>query len=111
MKRFSLHGGYSFVELLVVTTIVLILASAVQPLARVTIQRQKEVELRRVLREMRNAIDRFKDAADQGLIPPTEQRRLPAGTRHPGGGRLGGERCVGPQAQVPAAYSHRPDDR
>jgi general secretion pathway protein G len=66
------HGGYSFVELLVVTTIILILASAVQPLARVTVQRQKEVELRRVLREMRDAIDQFKDAADLGNIPPTE---------------------------------------
>jgi len=46
----------------------LILASAILPLARVTIQRQREVELHRVLREMRNAIDRYKDAADQGLI-------------------------------------------
>jgi general secretion pathway protein G len=66
------QGGYSFVELLVVTTIILILAAAVQPLAQVTIQRQKEVELRRSLREMRDAIDRFKDAADLGNIPPTE---------------------------------------
>ncbi|HQZ39515.1 MAG TPA: type II secretion system protein [Vicinamibacterales bacterium] len=72
MPRFTRADGYSFVELLVVTTIVLILASAVQPLARVTIQRQKEVELRRVLREMRDAIDKFKDAADQGMIPTTE---------------------------------------
>jgi general secretion pathway protein G len=67
-----LEAGYTFVELLVVTTIVIILAAAVQPLAKVTIQRQKEVELRRVLREMRDAIDKFKDAADQGLIPTTE---------------------------------------
>ena len=65
-------GGYSFVELLVVTTIILILASAVQPLARVTIQRQKESELRRALRDMRDAIDKFKDAADQGMIPSTD---------------------------------------
>lgn len=64
--------GFSFVELLVVTTIVLILASAVQPLARVTIQRTREAELRRVLREMRTAIDKFKDAADAGMIPTTE---------------------------------------
>lgn len=71
-RRRTTEGGYSFVELLVVTTIILILASAVQPLARVTIQRQREVELRRVLREMRDAIDRFKDAADQGMIPSTE---------------------------------------
>ena len=65
-------GGYSFVELLVVTTIILILASAVQPLVRVTIQRQKESDLRRALRDMRDAIDKFKDAADQGMIPSTE---------------------------------------
>ncbi len=38
------------------------------PLAKVTIQRQKEVELRRVLREMRTAIDKYKDAVDAGLI-------------------------------------------
>ena len=64
--------GFSFIELLVVTTIVLILASAVQPLARVTVQRTREAELRRVLREMRTAIDKFKDAADAGMIPTTE---------------------------------------
>jgi general secretion pathway protein G len=72
LRRLGRNDGYSFVELLVVTTIILILASAVQPLARVTIQRQKESELRRVLRDMRDAIDKFKDAADQGMIPPTE---------------------------------------
>jgi general secretion pathway protein G len=66
--------GYTFVELLIVTTIILILASAVQPLAKVTIQRAREAELRRVLREMRTAIDKFKDAADMGIIPQTELR-------------------------------------
>jgi general secretion pathway protein G len=65
-------GGYSFIELLIVVTIVLILASAVQPLAKVAITRQKESELRRVLREMRTAIDKYKDAADAQMIPPTE---------------------------------------
>jgi general secretion pathway protein G len=72
LSRVTRADGYSFVELLVVTTIILILASAVQPLARVTIQRQKESELRRALRDMRDAIDKFKDAADQGMIPSTE---------------------------------------
>jgi general secretion pathway protein G len=66
------EGGYSFIELLIVTTIVLILASAVQPLAKVAITRQKEAELRRNLRELRTAIDKYKDAADAQLIPPTE---------------------------------------
>ncbi len=65
-------SGYSFVELLVVGAIVLILASAAMPLARVTVQRQKEVELRRVLREVRTAIDKFKDAVDTGQIGSTD---------------------------------------
>jgi len=64
--------GYSFVELLVVTTIILVLASAIMPLAKVTRQRQREIELRRDLREIRTAIDRFKDAADLQMISNLE---------------------------------------
>lgn len=64
--------GYTFIELLIVTSILLILASAVMPLAQVTSQRQREGELRRALRDMRTAIDRFKDAVDQGQIAATE---------------------------------------
>lgn len=60
--------GFSFIELVVVSAILLILSAAVLPLAKVTIQRQREVELRRALREMRTAIDRYKDAVDQGMI-------------------------------------------
>jgi len=66
------QGGYTFVELLVVTTIIMILASAIMPLARVSAQRTREAELRRVLREMRTAIDKYKDAADTGQIGATE---------------------------------------
>src|ERR671913_1954939 len=64
--------GYSFIELLIVTAIMFILASAVMPLAQVTAQRQREVELRAALRQMRTAIDKFKDAVDQGRIASTE---------------------------------------
>ena len=60
--------GYTFIELLVVATIIMILASAIMPLARVTATRTREVELRRNLREIRTAIDKFKDAADLGQI-------------------------------------------
>jgi general secretion pathway protein G len=70
--KLACEKGFSFVELIIVTTIVLILASAVQPLAKVTITRQKEADLRRALREMRTAIDKFKDAADAQMIPPME---------------------------------------
>jgi general secretion pathway protein G len=68
----STERGFTFIELLVVTTILLVLAATVTPLAQVTVQRQREVELRRALREMRTAVDKFKDAVDQGLIPSTE---------------------------------------
>ena len=64
--------GYTFVELLVVVTILLVLASAVLPLAQVTAQRQREAVLRRDLRDMRTAIDKFKDAVDTGQIGSTE---------------------------------------
>ena len=62
------ESGYTFIELLVVSAIILILASAIMPLARVTAQRQRELELRRALREIRTAIDKYKDAADLGQI-------------------------------------------
>lgn len=64
--------GYTFIELLIVTTILLILASAVMPLAQVTSKRQREAELRRNLRQMRTAIDRFKDAVDRGQIAASD---------------------------------------
>jgi len=64
--------GFTFVELLVVTALVGILASVVMPLARVAMQRQREIELRRTLREMRTAIDHYKDAADQNMLAATE---------------------------------------
>jgi general secretion pathway protein G len=47
---------------------VLILASAIMPLAKVTSARMREAELHRALREMRTAIDKYKDAADLGNI-------------------------------------------
>jgi general secretion pathway protein G len=64
--------GYTFIELIIVTAILLILASAVMPLAQVTSQRQREAELRRALREMRTAIDKFKNEADAMNIAPSE---------------------------------------
>ncbi|MDA1092730.1 MAG: type II secretion system protein [Acidobacteria bacterium] len=60
--RIRTAPGFSFVELLVVSTMLAILASAVLPLTKVTMQRQREAELRRGLRDLRTAIDRYKDA-------------------------------------------------
>ena len=77
----STERGFTFIELVVVTTILLVLASTVMPLAQVTMQRQREAELHRALREMRTALDKFKDAVDQGLIPQTELK--PANEGYP----------------------------
>ena len=66
------NGGYTFIELLIVSTMLLVLASAIMPLTKVTMQRMREAELRRDLREMRTAIDKFKDAADLGQIGATD---------------------------------------
>ena len=60
--------GFTFLELVVATTIMIILASAVIPLARFAVRREKERELRNDLWEMRDAIDRYKDAADRGMF-------------------------------------------
>ena len=64
--------GFTFVELLVATAVMIVLASAALPLVRVSMKRQKEVELKRALREMRTAIDQFKDWADANRISSTE---------------------------------------
>jgi len=60
--------GFTLVELIVATTILIILTSLAIPLARVTIKREREHELRHDLWEMRDAIDRYKDAADRGAF-------------------------------------------
>jgi general secretion pathway protein G len=66
--------GFTFIELLVVSTMMIILASALVPMSRVMVQRQKEAELRRSLRDIRNAIDKYKDAVDAGQISSLDIR-------------------------------------
>ncbi len=60
--------GMTLLELIIAASILLILASAALPVNRMAIKRQKEFELREALRELRSAIDRYKDAADKNLI-------------------------------------------
>src|ERR1700746_2105614 len=60
--------GFTLIELIVATAILSILTMMALPLARVTIQREKEKELRTALWEMRDAIDRYKDAADRQMF-------------------------------------------
>jgi general secretion pathway protein G len=60
--------GLTFVELIVTVTILSILAMAAVPVARFQVKRQNERELRRDLWMMRDAIDKYKDAADRGAF-------------------------------------------
>jgi len=64
--------GVTYLELIATATIMLILASAILPMGRVAVQRQREIELRRELRIMRRAIDQYKQAVDQGQIGGTD---------------------------------------
>lgn len=63
--------GLTLIELLVAMLILSILAAAALPYAEVTVQRQREIELRRALRTVRTAIDRFHDDWQSGRIPKT----------------------------------------
>ncbi|HEY3175315.1 MAG TPA: type II secretion system protein [Candidatus Polarisedimenticolia bacterium] len=62
--------GITYLEVMITITILLILAAAAMPVARTAIKRERELELRSALREMRNAIDLYKKYSDQGLIMP-----------------------------------------
>ena len=60
--------GFTLIELIITITIVAILTALAIPLARNTIKREKEVALRQELRELRTAIDKYKDLSDRGFI-------------------------------------------
>ncbi len=61
-------SGFTIIELIVATFLLAVLTSLALPLARVTIKREKEKQLRYDLWQMRDAIDRYKDAADKGAF-------------------------------------------
>jgi general secretion pathway protein G len=64
--------GLTLVELIVAFTILMILSGMAVPVARYKVKRDKEQQLRLALREMRSAIDKYKDYADAGLVGPTK---------------------------------------
>ncbi len=66
----SRSGGFTVVEVAVVAAMIAILTAMVVPVARYTLKRQNEIELRYDLRLMRDAIDKYKQYSDSGLIPP-----------------------------------------
>jgi len=64
--------GFTLIEMLVTAAILAILAAAIMPLAKVAVKREKEIELRRNLRLMREAIDAYKKLADEKKIKTEE---------------------------------------
>lgn len=62
------QGGFTLMELVVTLALVGLMAMLAAPLAELQLQRSQEQELRVALREIRSALDRYKAAADQGLI-------------------------------------------
>ena len=69
MRRMARVRGFTVVELAVVCSMIAILTAMAVPIARYTLKRQNELELRHQLRTMRDAIDKYKQYSDAGLIP------------------------------------------
>jgi general secretion pathway protein G len=63
------QSGFTMAELVMVAALIAILAGLALPVAKFTVKRRKETELRLALRQMRTAIDEYKRMSDQGMIP------------------------------------------
>jgi general secretion pathway protein G len=90
---------------------VLILASAIMPLAKVTSQRSREAELRAALREIRTAIDKYKgrrrSRPDRSVDIKVGSENYPPDLQTLVDGVTCGQRCDGTETEIPASYSGR----
>ncbi len=70
MGNFRSRRGMTLIELIVATTIMMLLTYMAVPMARSRVRREKERDLHRALREIESAIDQYKDRADKGDFGP-----------------------------------------
>jgi len=69
MRKFLAHRkGFTLIEMLVTLTLLAILATAIFPLAKTAVKREREIELQRNMRIIREAIDVYKKLADEQKI-------------------------------------------
>ena len=66
--RHDSSRGFTFIELIIATAVLMVLASAAMPMVRISVKRQREADLHRALREIRTALDKYKDAVDRQQI-------------------------------------------
>lgn len=71
MRIYRHNDGFTLIELVVTLVIVALLSTVALPLSELVVQRQHEQELRVALREIRTAIDAYKQAWDEGRITPS----------------------------------------
>lgn len=69
LRTWRCGQGFTLIEMVAAMAILMLLTTVALPVAQMEVRRDKEQELRRDLRTMRNAIDRYKDFADRGMIP------------------------------------------
>jgi len=71
IRRSGREAGITLIELVVTIAVLAIISGALVPVAKFAVKRQKELELRRSLRTMRQAIDQYKKFCDTGVIQKT----------------------------------------
>ena len=101
------EAGLTLVELIVAFTIMMALSAMAVPLVRGQLRRRREQELRIALDQVRKAIDKYKDAADQGKISPTAQTPESMGYPLKLQDLVDGVKGVGPTADVKVKFLRR----